>query len=195
MTLLPVPLGDETVTLRPARPDDDPRIVEACTDPETVRWLGQLPQPYGPQQAAEWRSHMVEEARAGRRTGWIVADPATDRLMGAIDLFAVREGWDGEVGYWSHPEARGRGVMTAATRLLVAHAFRPVERGGVGLVRLQAITAVGNDASAALLLRVGFRRAGLYRAFVSTRQGRSDAVLYDLLLDDVRSSGQSGVTG
>ncbi len=186
-------LGGETVRLRPARADDDPRIVEACSDPTTAWWLGQLPQPYGPEDAAEWRAHMLVEAAAGRRTGWIVADPETDLLLGAIDLFSVRPGWDGEIGYWAHPDARGRGAMTAAARMLIAHAFRPGDQGGVGLVRLQAITAVGNDASAALLLRLGMRRAGLYRAFVQTREGRSDAVLYDLLSDDVASSGQ--VTG
>ncbi len=181
-------LNGRRVRLRRAREDDDPRIVEACNDPETARWLGQIPQPYGLADAVEWREHIRAETAAGRRIGWIVADRETDVLLGAIDLFSVRQGWDAEFGYWAHPDARGNGLITEASQVLVQHAFRPVEHGGVGLVRLQAITAVGNQASAAVLLRVGMRHAGVYRAFALTRAGRVDADLYDLLIDDLRSS-------
>ena len=31
--------------------------------------------------------------------------------------------WHRRVGYWTHPDARGRGVMTAAVALVLAHAF------------------------------------------------------------------------
>ena len=37
-----------------------------------------------------------------------------------------------EIGYWAHPEARGRGVTSAAVELVVAHAFAPIADGGLG---------------------------------------------------------------
>jgi RimJ/RimL family protein N-acetyltransferase len=178
-----VPRSDGRVSLRPARPADDPRIVETCNDPETSGWLGNLPSPYLEDDARWWREHQLEQAAEGTRISWIFADPGTDELLGAVDLFSIRQGWDAEIGYWSHPEARGRGLTTAACRLVVAHAFTPAEQGGVGLVRLQGVVADGNLASARVLENLGMQRAGVYRSYVLTRAGRVDGVLYDLLKD------------
>lgn len=176
-----VPLTDGRVTLRPAEEKDDPRIVEACNDPETSGWLGQLPTPYDEGDARWWRDNILEAQADGARISWVLADAASDVLLGAIDLFAIREGWDAELGYWTHPEARGRGLTSAGCRLVLAHALRPVEQGGLGLVRVQGVVADGNHASARVLERVGMQRAGVYRAFALTRTGRRDATLYDLL--------------
>jgi RimJ/RimL family protein N-acetyltransferase len=176
-----VPLADGRVSLRPADQKDDRRIVEACNDPQTSRWLGDLPAPYAESDARWWRENILEQQAEGRRVAWIVADPVTDELLGAVDLFAIREGWDAEIGYWAHPSARGKGITSAACRLVLAHAFRPLEQGGLALVRVQGVVAEGNDASAGVLERIGMQRAGVYRAFVQTRSGRADGVLYDVL--------------
>lgn len=179
---LPELTGD-TVTLRAVRPSDDPRIIEACNDLETSFWLGSLPAPYGEEHARWWREHQREQAAEGSRFPWVVAEAESDLLLGAVDLFAVRTEWDAEIGYWTHPAARGRGLTTAACRLVLDHAFRPVEQGGLGLVRLQGVAAEGNHASARVLEKLGMQRAGVYRAFVLTRAGFTDGVLYDVLKD------------
>lgn len=174
-------LFDGAVRLRPVQERDDPRAIEACNDPQTAMWLGQLPQPYGAEDARAWREQQLEAAARGTRVPWVVADPATDECIGAVDLFAIRQGWDAEIGYWAHPSVRGRGLTSAACRLVLAHAFKPAEQGGLGLVRLQGVVADGNDASARVLESIGMRRAGTYRAFVLTRAGRVDGWLYDIL--------------
>ena len=176
-----VPLSDGLVSLRPAQEKDDPRIVEACSDPETSGWLGQLPVPYDENDARWWRNNILEQQADGVRVSWAVADPATDVLLGAIDLFAIRDGWDAELGYWAHPAARGRGLTSAACRLVLEHALRPAERGGLGLVRVQGVVAHGNHASARVLESLGMQRAGVYRAYALTRAGRTDATLYDVI--------------
>lgn len=178
-----VPLTDGRVALRPTADKDDPRIVEACNDPETAGWLGNLPQPYDESDARWWRDRQLEQEAEGQRLCWAVVDPGTDELLGAVDLFAIREGWDAEIGYWAHPAARGRGITTAGCRLVLDHAFAPTDRGGLGLVRVQGVVAEGNDASAAVLERLGMQRAGVYRAYVPTRGGLRDGLLYDLLKD------------
>lgn len=177
------PLSDGRVSLRPASPEDDHRIVEACNDPETSAWLGSLPAPYRQSDARWWREQLLEQEAAGTRLAWIVADPVTDELLGAIDLVDIREGWDAEIGYWTHPSARGRGVTVAACRLVLQHAFADQQRGGLGLVRVQAVAADGNLASVGVLESLGMRRAGVYRAFVRTRGGHVDGLLHDVLRD------------
>jgi RimJ/RimL family protein N-acetyltransferase len=92
---------------------------------------------------------------------------------------------DGEVGYWAHPAARGRGVMTRAVGLVVRHAFIDEEDGGYGLRRVFLKTAASNAASIEVARRNGFREAGRERAAERLLDGTVD----DLLLFD-RLSGE-----
>ena len=54
---------------------------------------------------------------------------------------------EAEIGYWAHPAARGRGVMTEATRLVARHTLLPYEDGGLGHHRVSLRAAAGNAAS------------------------------------------------
>ena len=51
---------------------------------------------------------------------------------------------DAPVGYWAHPGARGRGVMSAAMDLAAAWSLRDPRDDGLGLRRLFLLTAVDN---------------------------------------------------
>ncbi len=179
-----VPLTDGRVRLRSLQEQDHVRVVEACSDRETSFWLGNLPQPYDEGDSRWWHEFVLEQQATGQRVAWVVADPGTDELLGAIDLFDIREGWDAEIGYWTHPAARGQGITAAAARLALDHAFAPAERGGLGLVRVQGVSALGNEPSIRVLESIGMKRAGTYRASVSTRGGRVDGALFDILLDE-----------
>ncbi|MGH3414695.1 MAG: GNAT family N-acetyltransferase [Marmoricola sp.] len=169
--------------LRPLRPGDDPRVIEACTDEVSRHWLGQLPSPYQASDAAWWREDCLRRASVGEAVTWAMADPDDDRIIGAVNLFGMggrlREA---EVGYWVHPETRGRGIGTAATRAAVRHGLLPVAEGGLGLDRVEAIAAVGNTASRRVLERAGMRPCGgVERSAVRVRDGLVDAARYDVL--------------
>lgn len=175
-------LGDDDVTLRPLRDDDVPRIVEACADARTQQWLGRLPSPFGPDDARAWLAEMTEQQATGSGTTWAVTAPGSDELVAAVDLFDLSADAV-EVGYWTHPDARGRGVMTAATRLATSYAFAEL-----GVRRVLAHAAVDNSASRHVLEAAGFRDAGVDRLGTTTRTGRTDAAVYDVLAEEWRSS-------
>jgi RimJ/RimL family protein N-acetyltransferase len=176
----------EVAVLRPLEKRDVPRIVEGCTDPETVRWLGQLPQPYTAKDAEEFLETVPERHATGTAVIWAVADPSTDDLIGTANLFDIRRGRDAETGYWIHPAARGRGVATEATRLMLRHAFVPVEDGGLGLERVRAIAAEGNTASRRVLERAGLTHQGRERGVVLVRGGTpADAAIYDVVAGEL----------
>jgi RimJ/RimL family protein N-acetyltransferase len=59
------------------------------------------------------------------------------------------------VGFWLAPAARGRGVATAAVRLLAAWAPE-----GLGLRQLWARTTPGDERAAGVLRRAGFGEQG-----------------------------------
>ena len=88
-------LESDGLRLRPVGPGDVDRIVEACTDPRTEHWLGQLPSPYTTEDAETYVESRTEQLATGThhprtpcqideflelgawRLGWIDADDRT----------------------------------------------------------------------------------------------------------------------
>jgi RimJ/RimL family protein N-acetyltransferase len=173
------------IVLRRHRHTDAERIVEACSDERTAYWLPDMPSPYTLEDAHGFIESRIEQRAGGKGLSWVVADPATDELIANISIFDVDKRGDAEIGYWTHPSARGRGVMTEACGLAVRHAFVPKEDGGLGLRRLRAIAAEGNPASRHVIEANGFVRTGLMRQENPLRDGSfTDTVTYDLLLSE-----------
>jgi RimJ/RimL family protein N-acetyltransferase len=165
------------VRLRPFEERDAERVVEACRDERTRTWLAELPSPYGPDDALAFIRGRTSMRAAGRGLSWAVADPSTDLLIGSVGIFDLPDDLAfGEVGYWVHPEARGRGAMTEAVGLVLRHAFEVL-----GLQRVKAYAAADNAASRHVLEANGLTEHGVERLGTVTADGRVDAVLYDVL--------------
>ncbi len=179
-------LEHDGVLLRGFAAIDAREIREACTDGRTRHWLATLPDPYTDAEALAYVDSRTEQQATGGGLTWAVADPRTQVALGAVSLFDLEAGQDAELGFWTHPRARGRGVMTAACRAVVRHAFSPAPDGGLGLLRLRARTAVDNAASRHVLTACGFTQVAQERAALRLGDGSlSDAIGYDLLVDDV----------
>jgi RimJ/RimL family protein N-acetyltransferase len=175
------------VVLRSWRDEDTPRVVEACNDPDSQRWLPNLPSPYTVA-VAQWYIRSREEEHAlGSAVYWCVADADDDRCVGSIALMGLGQlNPRNEIGYWAHPDARGRGAMTEATRLALRHAVLPEDVGGLGLERVTLRAAVGNIASNLVAQRAGFTEVGRARHVDRHEDGTfDDLVLYDALPEEV----------
>jgi RimJ/RimL family protein N-acetyltransferase len=177
-------LEGEHVRLRIHRPDDLDRMHEGTTDARTAYWLGRIPHPYSREQAAAYLANRSAGMAAGTDLHWMLADPGTDLLLGSISLMHLHEGM-AEIGYWSHPEARGRGLMTEAVWMASRHAVIAVEDGGLGLHRLYATVAVDNVASRRVLEVNGYSLVGTERRSVIVRDGMHDGAAYELLAEDL----------
>lgn len=177
------------VLLRELRDTDGSRVVEACSDEQTSYWLTQMPLPYAESDALTWFEDMREQRASGAGITWAVADPADDRLLGAVTAFDLTPEGSAEVGYWTHPEARGRRVASQACALVVRHCFVPEEDGGLGRRRLQAFAAAGNTASMRVLETNGFVETGRLRQEKRLRDGIFvDLVHFDLLATEYRGT-------
>ncbi|GAA3125975.1 hypothetical protein GCM10010530_54280 [Kribbella aluminosa] len=181
----------EGIRLRPLRESDAQRVMEACNDERTQHWLAGMPSPYDLDGAKEFISSRADAAASGDAVSWAIADAETDELLGNVSVFGMSsrlDGTRGEIGYWMHPEARGRKVMTTAVQLAIAHAFRPVEDGGLGRHRLVVRCADVNTASAHVAEVNGFTKVGDERRADPRRDGSYDNLLtYDLLATDLLS--------
>ena len=172
------------VMLRPLRDDDVPSIVTGCRDARTRHFLSFLPEAYAASDAREYLIHNVEQASLGTGVAWAMADPATNRHLGNLGLPRVGVG-QAEIGYWTHPQARGRGVTSEAVGLLVRHCFTYPEHGGLGFNRVFLKAAATNPASQRVGLVNGFTECGRERS--SERMGDGslvDIVVFDLLRDE-----------
>ena len=174
----------DAVVLRRLAERDLPRIVETLEDPETQFWLRRPREgaPHTLENEAGFVARRLADAADGRAVHWAVADPHTDTYLGQVSLFDVEHRRQAEVAYWTHPDARGRGITSEATRLVVRHCFVPVEDGGLGMARLTVNAAVGNLASHRVIEQAGFRRVGVQRSTIPLGDGTwADSVDYDLL--------------
>ncbi len=159
----PPRLGDGRVALRPVRDDDVADLVEisyydgvaARDEGEALAMLRRVRHDTAKRESLHWA---------------IVVPPEGDRVAGTCGLYRGFDGGVGEIGYVLRPECRGRGLMSAAVRLVVTFAF---ER--LGLRRVVAYTARDNEASVAVLLRTGFAEVATAdggRTFERVRQPR-----------------------
>jgi RimJ/RimL family protein N-acetyltransferase len=160
----PAEITAEALLLRPWRLDDADAVYRACQDPNIQRWTS-IPSPYERGDASEFVGTVAPRAWAeGTGAPFAVCDAATGEVLGSCGLVAIG-GRDGsaEIGYWTAPWARGRGVATAATRAVARWAFDQ------GVRRAHARVDVGNHASLLVLRRAGFTPEGIARGAVDGR--------------------------
>jgi RimJ/RimL family protein N-acetyltransferase len=174
-------LAGARVTLRPLGERDTDRIVEGCSDAATQHFIPVLPRNYTAGDAAQYLIRVTEAASMGLGVTWAMADPGSDLLLGVVGLPRMGSR-DGEIGYWAHPDARGRGVVTEAVGLVVDHAFSDPADGGIGLERLFLKAAHTNAASLAVARRNAFVECGRERRAEHLGDGTvADLIVFDRL--------------
>lgn len=173
-------IDDGVIRLRLRSDADIPAIVEACQDPGITAYT-RAPDDYELKDAEEFAARVDGEMERGESLSLIVADVETDELIGSIGFFEyVHDEGRLELGYWAAPWARGRGVMTRAIPMLCRYLFEefPIER-------IQAGIEPSNEASQALIERVGFTREGILRSFFPLKGRRRDIISYSLLRGEI----------
>lgn len=182
----PVIEGDG-VRLRPFTEADLPRIVEGIGDADTQFWLTFMPRDPGPEDGRAYLETAAERLADDHTVTWAFCADDDDRLLGAVGLHRLNG--DPELGYWTHPDARGRRLTTRAARLALGHAF-----DGLGLGRISAFAAAGNTGSLRVLDAVGMRRYGVLQAAATTADGEpADLVGYDLLAADFADQSSTAI--
>lgn len=139
------------LALREAVDSDAAFILSLLNSPGFIEHIGDR----GVRTEAEAAGYIRERVLASYRDHgfgmWVVAERATGELIGLAGL-VKRDGLEiPDVGYAFLPEAWGQGYAQEAAAAVVRHA-----RERLGLGRLAAITSPENQASMAVLRKVGF---------------------------------------
>lgn len=140
--------------LRPWRPEDMTALIEAYRDPAMRAMLRVLVTDEA--EARRWLRVQQEGRESGSRFSFAVIDrDLDDEPVGNVALKYPAPGSVGaEVGYWTAARARGRGVAPRALGALTDWAFEAF--AGDGLVRLDLLHQVGNDASCRVAEKGGY---------------------------------------
>ncbi len=150
---------DGAVVLRDITEADGEAIFQPLTtDPDIAYWT-RIPWPYT---RAHLHDFMALVGRARRsRTDVVlaIAEPVDERLLGCIGIHRIGAPTvprsallPDEIGYWIAKEARNRGLVTRAVRLLSAYALAEL-----GVERINLQTKVGNVASQHVAMKAGYR--------------------------------------
>ncbi|MQY14447.1 hypothetical protein SRB5_46140 [Streptomyces sp. RB5] len=132
------------LALRPWRPADVPALVAIGRDPDLLRWTNT---PVSDEaQAAEW----VRTQNRGRESGERFAFAVLEGLAPVGHVVLKIAGPRAEVGYWTVPRARGKGVAGRALEAVTTWAF------DAGLTRLELLHQVDNAASCRVAERGGY---------------------------------------
>ncbi len=165
--------------LRPFQLEDGPRVRLLAGAREVAATTLRMPHPY-PEGAAEaWILTHPGAWERGEEVNLAVVRLEDDLLVGAIGLRLFLEDERVEMGYWIGVPYWNQGYATEAARALSAWAF-----AALGVQRVHACHFAGNEASGAVMRKIGMSLEGRQRRqIVKWGEGR-DLVLYGMLREE-----------
>lgn len=149
------PIETDRLTLRPMDPVSDVDAIYAYQSRYDVSRYVPF-EPRSREEVAQRLSHpervLKELTAPGQTLNLAIVLTEVGTLIGDVQL-SWTDATNGELGYVIHPDYQGQGIATEACRPMLRLAF-----DGLGLHRVTARIEQRNLASAAVLVKLGFRR-------------------------------------
>ena len=177
------PLADETVLLRPWREADVSDGLMGFSDPVIQRFSWPQATAFTEEDARGYFAGQESARLRGEDVQFALVEPKNEYLvLGGASIYEINlERGSAALGYWLAPQARGRGVVSCAVRLLAQWGFT-----GLGLARIELTCGPDNEASQRVAGRCGFVREGVMRSQTPFKGGRRDTVVFSLLPGELR---------
>jgi [ribosomal protein S5]-alanine N-acetyltransferase len=173
---LPV-IEKSSFRLRPWKEEDETSLVRHANNPAVARNLRDgFPHPYSLKDARQWL-----EMICANHSDMVLAIEIDGEAAGGIGLHALKDVYrfNAELGYWLSEKYWGRGIISDAVGLVVAHAFNRTR-----WLRIFATIFEHNLASMRVLEKNGFVREAIHRKAVVKEGKVLDEHLYSLLKED-----------
>lgn len=175
-------LTTTSLELVPPCADDVEAVFAACQDPRIQAWVP-IPVPYAPGDARDFTTRVSDDGwGAGTDLVWTIRTGGS--LAGVVGLHRIAHG-GADIGYWMVAGFRGRGILTEACTAVLDFAFAP-EPSGLGLAQVGWNAYAGNQGSARVAQKLGFRFEGVSRLGAALRGERRDDWCAGLLATDDR---------
>jgi [ribosomal protein S5]-alanine N-acetyltransferase len=154
------------LNLRAVIDGDAPRIAALAGDWDVASMTGRIPYPYSEDAAHHWVDGLAEREE--------VFGIELNRELIGICGFTVEPNGDGELGYWIGKPYWGHGYATEAARAVMDHGFA---KSGVRRYVCKHLT--GNEASARVIGKLGFKYTGTATGWCEARQCELPALSYE----------------
>ena len=175
-----IPLVDQDILLRPFRLNDSTGLYDAVHEslPDLKPWMSWATEGYTETAAREYIS--IARARWEEHTFYAFAITRADEIVGACTLSSIHPLYHFcNLGYWVRTSQRGQGIAGRAAQLVARFAF---ER--LGMIRVEIVIAVGNQASIRVAEKIGAHDEGLLLNRMVIGKSIYDAHMYSLLPSD-----------
>lgn len=171
--------SDDQILIRPYREDDIEPLFEGVRESvaDLSLWLPWCHANYAIEETREFVTSV--EKWWQDQTGYVfgIFDLNSGKFLGGTGLNQInRLHQVANLGYWVRSKAMGRGVATAAARLVARFGFA---EGGFG--RIEILAAVSNVASRRVAEKIGAQREGVLRRRLLLQGHSHDAVIYSLV--------------
>lgn len=162
----PIEIAAGTLQLRPWEHRLIPELLAAMGDPVYREWAVTAV-PSTEAEAGAWIDARLQAWRDGKVLSFAVQDATSAELLGAVTLrsFGI---WPraADLGYWTAPAARQRGVAVASVNVITRWAFHALE-----LNRLTLFHAVQNQAACQVAAAAGYLLEGVARGALPRAEG------------------------
>lgn len=166
----------QRMLLRKFRREDSKDMLVYLSDPEVMKHYGIAP--FSSEQDAadeiKWYDSLIEQGLGIR---WAITLGEDGPVIGSCGFHNLaRRHNRADLGYELSRDYWGRGLMTEAIRAILAYGFTELE-----LNRIQALVEPGNEASIAMLRKLGFTQEGLLAEYEYTLGKYDDLWMFSLL--------------
>jgi RimJ/RimL family protein N-acetyltransferase len=166
-------------TLRPTLDSDVTAIYEACQDPLIPRFTT-VPINYTMSHALDYFQRIPASIELQREIPFVIEFGVGDEkeFAGVISLHTISiDNHRAEIGYWMREQMRGKGIATAAVKILTGYGLDTL-----GFKRIEAAVDLDNTASQKLLISAGYEREGVLQQRVTRSNGNQiDMVIFAAL--------------
>lgn len=170
--------------VRPFQLSDAPHLFEAARESteQLCAWMTWCRSDYSLKDAESFVSTSARAWDKGEHFSFAIIDRRSGAFLGSAGLSHLNAAHRfANLGYWIRSGASGRGVGTAAVRIVAEFGLMKL-----GLERLELLIPESNFASQRVAQKIGAIFEGVLRQRLMICEKRHDAVMYSLVRDDLK---------
>jgi ribosomal-protein-serine acetyltransferase len=175
-----IELMDEDILLRPFRLSDTLQLYTAVRESlkELSPWMSWATETYTEITAREYIT--IARARWEEHTFYALAITRGNEILGTCTLSSIHAIYHFcNLGYWVRTSCHGHGIAGRAAKLVARYAFETL-----GLIRVELVIAVGNQASLRVAEKIGAHDEGILLNRMVVGRAIHHAHMYSLVPSD-----------
>lgn len=170
------------IIIRPFELKDVPSFFAAVRSSAGIleRWMPWYHAGYSLEEARAWLTTCQNEWSRSASYPFLVVAQNTNEVLGSVDINQINRDHDiGNIGYWISSSNSGKGVATAAVKLVAHFGFNEV-----GFTRLEIVALTQNTASRRVAEKAGAKFECIARNRLVLQSKAHDAAVYSLIPAD-----------